>query len=195
MHIFITGGLGFVGSHLTASLLKQGHEVTVTGSREAPVIPSHANFRYIPADTTRQGVWQQAAATAQVSINLAGRNIFKRWGKSYKQQLYESRILTTRHLVEAVSGSPGTTLISTSAVGFYGNRGDDILRESHAPGNDFLARLSRDWESVALAAEDSGSRVAIVRFGIILGAGGGALARMLPAFRMFLGGPIGNGQQ
>lgn len=194
MNVFITGGLGFVGSHLTRVLLERGHKVTVTGTRRGPDAPDSPNFRYIPADTTRQGGWQQAAAKAEVLVNLAGRNIFRRWTASYKRQLYDSRISTTRNLVESMTGSAPATLISTSAVGYYGDRGDEVLEESAAPGNDFLANLSRDWEAEAMAAESRGIRVAIPRFGIVLGNGGGALAKMLPAFKLFLGGAIGNGR-
>jgi uncharacterized protein (TIGR01777 family) len=127
-------------------------------------------------------------------VNLAGRNIFRRWSPSYKQQLYDSRVLTTRNLVATLDENSPPPLISTSAVGYYGNRGDDILEEAGTSGTGFLAGLSRDWEAEALAAGTRGARVAIPRFGIILGTGGGALAKMLPAFRMFMGGPIGNGR-
>ena len=194
MKVFITGGLGFVGRHLTHFLLLQGHDVTATGSRNSPRKPGHANFRYIAADTTREGDWQQAAATADVLVNLAGRTIFRRWNEPYKQQIYESRILTTRRLVQAISADKPATLISISAVGYYGDRKDDILMETQLPGDDFLATLSRDWEAEALAAEKAGARVVITRFGIVLGSGGGALAKMVPAFKFFLGGPIGNGK-
>ncbi len=195
MHVFITGGLGFVGRHLTNTLLTQGHEVTVTGTRQAPEIPHSENFRYIPADTSHPGDWQQSAAGADVVVNLAGRNIFKRWRESYKQQIYDSRILTTRNLVAALDGGSSAIFISTSAMGFYGNRGDDLITETEEPGTDFLATLSRDWEAEALVAENKGLRVAIPRFGIVLGADGGALAKMLPAFKLFLGGPMGTGRQ
>lgn len=195
MNVFITGGLGFVGRHLTRALLERGYEVTATGTRRAPDAPDSLKFRYIPADTTRRGFWQQAAARAEILVNLAGRNIFRRWGASYKRQLYDSRILTTRNLVESLTGSAPATLISTSAVGYYGDRGNEVLEEAATPGTDFLADLSRDWEAEALAAESRGVRVTIPRFGIVLGTGGGALAKMMPAFKLFLGGPIGNGRQ
>lgn len=194
MKVFIAGGLGFVGRHITNALLGQGHDVTATGSRKAPRAPGHANFHYIAADTTRNGEWQEAAAAADVLVNLAGRNIFKRWNEEYKQQIYESRILTTRHLVQSISAEKPVTLISTSAVGYYGNQKDDMLVETCPSGNDFLATLSRDWEAEAFAAEKAGTRVAVTRFGIILGNDGGALAKMAPAFRFFLGGPIGSGK-
>jgi uncharacterized protein (TIGR01777 family) len=194
MKVFITGGLGFLGKHVTDILLRQGHEVTATGSRKSPKTPGHENFRYIAADTTREGGWQKEATLADVLVNFAGRTIFKRWDDSYKQQIYDSRILTTRHLVETISPDKSVTLISTSAVGYYGDQKDDMLIETRPPGTDFLATLSRDWEAEALAAEKRGARVAIARFGIVLGNGGGALSKMLPLFRFFLGGPIGNGK-
>lgn len=194
MKVFITGGLGFVGRYITNLLLQQGHEVTATGSRKSPKKPEHTNFRYIAADTTREGDWQQEASSADVLVNLAGRTIFKRWDESYKQRIYSSRILTTRHLVDTISAAKPVTLISTSAVGYYGDQKDDILMEIQPPGTDFLAVLSRDWEAEALAAEKKGTRVVITRFGIVLGNGGGALAKMLPVFKVFLGGPIGSGK-
>jgi hypothetical protein len=131
---------------------------------------------------------------ADAVVNLAGRTIFKRWSRAYKAQIVDSRVLTTRNIVSAMNGE-GKILISTSAVGYYGSRGDQALDEHSTPGNDFLARLSVDWEETALDAEKQGVRVAIMRFGVVMGAGGGALAQMLPAFRMFAGGPLGSGRQ
>ena len=194
MNVFITGGMGFVGKYVTEAFLKQGHAVTATGSRKASGGPGHANFSYISADTTREGDWQQAAAAADVLVNLAGRTIFRRWSEPYKKQIYDSRILTTRHLVQSLDANRPAVLISISGVGYYGNRGDDVLMETEPSGTDFVASLSRDWETEALAAEKLGTRSVIARFGIVLGKGGGALSKMLPAFKFFLGGPIGNGR-
>ena len=128
-------------------------------------------------------------------FNLAGRTIFKRWTKSYKQQIYDSRILTTRYLVEALPSSSQTILVSTSAVGYYGDCGDTELTEASSPGRDYLADVAKDWEAEATAAEAKGARVAIARFGIVLGADGGAFAKMLPAFKSLCGGPLGSGKQ
>lgn len=195
MRIVITGGSGFVGTHLSRYLLTEGHVVTALGTRSSYKLIDHSLYTYMAADTTRPGNWQQAVSDADLVYNLAGRTIFKRWSRRYKQQIYDSRILTTRNTVEALSNASQTVLVSTSAVGYYGDRGDTELTESSSPGSDFLAELAKDWESEALAAQAKGVRVAIARFGIVLGADGGALAKMMPAFRLFVGGPLGTGQQ
>lgn len=195
MQVVITGGTGFVGTHLSARLLDGGHEVTAIGTRDAEKVPERPQFRYLQADTCEPGPWQEAAAQADLLVNLAGRTIFHRWSPKYKQQIYDSRILTTRHLVAAMESSPKSILISASAVGFYGDCGDSELTETSPRGQGYLADISRDWEAEALAAGDKGARVVVTRFGIVLGDQGGALATMLPAFRSFVGGPLGSGRQ
>jgi uncharacterized protein len=152
MKFLITGGTGFVGSYLTRQLLQNDHEVTVIGRSTASV--GHSGlFQAISADTTRNGSWQNALKDVDVVINLAGMSIFQRWTSAYKQQIYDSRILTTRHVVEAMSGDRSQTLISTSAVGYYGSRGDDILSEAEPCGGDFLSKVVTDWEYEAFEAE------------------------------------------
>jgi uncharacterized protein (TIGR01777 family) len=112
-----------------------------------------------------------------------------------KTEIRESRILTTRHVVQGLPSGKPVVLISASGVGFYGNRGDDVLTEDAPAGNDFLAGLSKDWERAALAAAEKGARVVLTRLGVVLGKGGGAMAKMIPAFKFFVGGPIGSGRQ
>ncbi|MBW2193321.1 MAG: TIGR01777 family oxidoreductase, partial [Deltaproteobacteria bacterium] len=124
-----------------------------------------------------------------------GRNIFSRWSKRYKTLIYDSRILTTRNLVSALPEDKDITLVSTSATGYYGDRGEALLSENEPNGNDFLSGVSRDWEAEAFRAEEKGVRVVIARFGVVLGKDGGAMAKMLPAFRLCLGGPLGSGIQ
>jgi uncharacterized protein (TIGR01777 family) len=128
-------------------------------------------------------------------VNLAGRSIFGRWNEAVKTEIRESRILTTRHLVQGLPSGKPVVLISASGVGFYGNRGDEVLTEDAPAGDDYLAGLSKDWEGEALAATAKGARVVLARLGVVLGKGGGAMAQMIPAFKSFLGGPIGNGRQ
>lgn len=195
MKIVITGGLGFVGRHLTTHLLAQGHQVVVTATGSAPAALAHQNLTCIQADTTLPGNWQDALQDAQAVINLTGRSIFKRWNTRYKEQIYKSRIQTTQNIVAALPKNAGTVLCSTSAVGYYGNRDDQVLDETAPAGSDFLAAVSIDWEQAALAATSKDVRVAIMRFGVVLGPNGGALAQMLPPFRLFVGGPLGNGRQ
>ena len=194
MKITITGASGFVGQALSRVLLDVGHTLTGLGTSSSHPLQSVAGFSWISADTTRSGSWQAAIAEADAVVNLAGRTISKRWTRAYKNQIVESRLLTTRHVAEAMAGK-NQTLLSTSAIGFYGSRADEELYEGSTPGSDFLARLSVDWEQAAQAAERKGVRVAIMRFGVVLGKDGGALAQMIPPFQMFAGGPLGKGDQ
>lgn len=197
MNIWITGGSGFVGKELSALLLDRGHRVVAVGSRPEFDGIRHEHFRYVSADTTREGAWQEGLREADAVVNLTGRSIFSYWTDAAKKQIYESRVATTRNVVAALGTDPGreTVLISTSAVGYYGDRGDERLTEASPRGEGFLADVSQDWEGEALAAEKKGVRVVIARFGIVLGKNGGALKQMLPPFRLGLGGPLGNGRQ
>lgn len=196
MNIFVTGGLGFVGRHLCTGLLQDGHEVTAVGRSLSPAsMIDDPSFAYISSDTTQRGAWQKQARFSDVVINLAGKSIFTRWTESTKQAIRDSRILTTRRLVEALSGARDKLLISTSAIGYYGDRGDDTLTESDPPGKDFLATVAVDWEYEALKLRSASVRVVAARFGIVLDRGGGAMAAMIPLFRFFLGGRLGDGRQ
>lgn len=195
MRIFITGGLGFIGSRLTQMFLDAGHRVTATGTQLSQQRIEHDQFRYISADTTEPGPWQESAADAQVVVNLAGTTIFNRWSRRTKTEMVNSRLLTTQNLVAALGKTPDTTLLSASAVGYYGDRGETVLEETAEAGNDFLADLSVNWEKQALEARKKSVRVVIMRFGVVLDPSGGAMAQMIPAFRAFAGGPLGAGRQ
>jgi len=195
MKIFVTGGSGFVGTYLCRHLLDTGHAVTTVGTRAVHGRISHDHFRYISADTTKPGDWQEALADTDAVVNLAGKTIFHLWTDRYKQEIYDSRILTTRNLVDALPGQRPVALISASAVGYYGSCGDQVLTEAGSVGGDFLARVGRDWEAEAMGAAAKGARVATARFGIVLGRGGGAMEKMVPAFKLMLGGPLGDGNQ
>ncbi len=195
MKILITGGTGFVGGELSRRLVSEGHEVTILtrGGREGP--SDKGGPRFLRGDPTREGPWQEAVAHQQVLINLAGTSIFGRWDEAYKRSLRESRILTTRHLVEAIPAWANSLLLSASGAGYYGFHGDEELEESSGPGQDFLATLAADWEAEALKASEKGTRVVITRFGIVLGRAGGALQQMITPFKWFVGGPLGDGLQ
>ncbi|OEU49408.1 MAG: TIGR01777 family protein [Desulfobacterales bacterium S3730MH5] len=195
MRILITGGLGFVGTQISIRLLEKGHHVTVVGHAAEPRPYSPREIRYVSADTALKGAWQEEVAGQDAVINLAGTSISVRWDDDTKQIIRSSRISTTRNVVEAMTQEKGALLCSASAVGYYGFRGDEELTEEDAPGDDFLARLCIDWENEAQKATNKGVRVVTTRFGIVLGKAGGPLEQMVSAFKKFVGGPLGTGNQ
>jgi uncharacterized protein (TIGR01777 family) len=191
MRILVTGGSGFIGSALCPHLRAQGHEVVVL-TRNVP-----ATARRMPKVRAIGRV--QDAGDIDAAINLAGESLTSgRWTARRRQTMRDSRLDTTRALLDWIASSAHRprVLVSGSAVGYYGPRDDDApLDESAPPGNDFGATLCRDWEAEAEAAAALGVRVAIVRPGIVLDRDGGALAKMLPAFRLGAGGAMGDGRQ
>ena len=196
MKIFMTGGTGFVGRVLTDAFLHKGHQVTVL-TRSSRAESHTAGLSYLSGDPTAKGKWQEKVSDHDVIVNLAGSSIFQRWTKNRKADIRESRLLVTENVVEALSRGNRKTvrLLSTSAVGFYGFRGDELLDESSSSGEGFLASLSREWESAAMQAADHGAEVVILRFGVVLGRNGGALQQMVPVFKWYLGSPLGSGKQ
>jgi uncharacterized protein len=197
MKIFITGGTGFVGTYLTKELTAQGHQVTLLTRAIKPggALPPGASF--LEGNPKEPGAWQKAVPEHEAFINLAGASIFSRWTEASKKEMRDSRILTTRNLVSALADRKGqeATLLSTSAVGYYGFHEDEEITEETPPGSDFLALMARDWEAEARQAEAFGVRVIRCRFGIVLGEKGGALDQMIPLFGKGLGSPLGTGKQ
>ncbi|MCP4021427.1 MAG: TIGR01777 family protein [Desulfobacteraceae bacterium] len=193
--ILIPGASGFIGLNAAKFFLLKGFQVIGMGtSRSHPFTQQYDGFQWITADTSKEGPWQAHVQKADIVINVAGRTIFKRWTKSYKQVIYDSRIKTTRHIVSAIQPARPQVLLNTSAVGLYGDCGDEVLLEDHKPGQGFLSCLCEDWESEALHASDKGVRVVRMRFGVVLGHGG-ALSTMTPVFKMGIGGSLGSGRQ
>lgn len=197
MKIVIAGGSGFLGSALTRELTKTGHEVVILTRQEThgKGIPGVAYARWTP--NGQSGSWTSAVDGAEAIVNLAGESIAaKRWSAAQKQKLRESRLLATRSLTTAIreSGRPPRVLASGSAVGYYGDRGLETLTEISPPGHDFLAGLAREWEAAADEVAHL-TRVALLRTGIVLDGREGALPKMLPPFKMFVGGPLGAGTQ
>lgn len=198
MKILMTGGTGFVGSKLTGALSVAGHTVTVLTRSVRPerVLPPGTAF--LEADPVEPGPWQEQVPRHDVVINLAGASIFTRWTGKAKKNIRESRLRTTRNLVDALDRfghGRQIRLLSTSAVGYYGFTGDEVLNEEGPPGDDFLASLTQDWEQEASRARTAGAETAILRFGVVLGGREGALAKMIPLFKRYLGGPLGSGKQ
>ncbi len=197
MKIFMTGGTGFVGTTLTKKLTQEKHQVTILTRAPTEDDPLPEGAAYLQGDPTEKGAWQETVTEHEVIINLAGASIFRRWTETAKEIIRDSRMHTTRNLVEALSARKGkeTLLLSTSAIGYYGSHEDEELDENTPPGENFLSLLAQEWESEALKAEAFGARVALLRFGIILGKNGGALRQMVPLFNMYLGSPLGSGDQ
>ncbi len=191
MHVFVTGGTGFIGRHLCAALLADGHRVTVLSRRPA------ARVRALCGGVDTVSRPEEMPPCDQV-VNLAGEPVLgPRWTRSRRQLLWESRVTLTERLVarmKALEPRP-KVLVSGSAVGYYGDRGAAVLTEEARPGLGFGAELCVAWEDAALEAERFGVRVCLVRTGPVLGRGGGVLERMLPLFRLGLGGPLGGGRQ
>jgi hypothetical protein len=197
MKILITGGTGFVGTQLTSRLTQDGHELTILSrsAKRSGEVPR--GISYLQGDPTQKGAWQEAIKSHDAVINLAGASIFAKWTKEHKKAIRESRVSTTRNIVEGIPSHSQEPfrLFSTSAVGYYGFCGDEELTEDSPPGNDFLAQIAKEWEEEALKAKGKGARVIITRFGIVMGEKGGALSQMIPLFKKYIGGPIGSGKQ
>lgn len=198
MRVVVTGATGFVGRPLVENLNSAGHKVVVLSRDPAraasalPIVAAHHR-----ADLTAGQIPAAAFDGADAVIHLAGESVVGRWDAAKKAAIRDSRVLGTRHLVETVAGLDRRprTLVSASAIGFYGDRGDEELTEEKGPGADFLATTSVEWESEAARAADFGLRVVSLRISIVLDPSGGALGQMLLPFRLGLGGPLGSGRQ
>jgi uncharacterized protein (TIGR01777 family) len=191
--IIVAGGSGFIGEPLVRRLLARGDDVAVLTRNPSKVGAGRAVVWNPPS----QGSWSGEVANADVVINLAGENVGDgRWTEERKKRIMDSRVAATSALVEAISNKAqhGRTFVSSSATGFYGNRGDESLDERAAPGSGFLAEVTKRWEDLACGAQPF-ARVVIFRFGVVLAKDGGALAKLLLPFRLGAGGPMGSGQQ
>lgn len=192
MRVAITGASGTIGSAVTRALRDRGDEVT-------------ALSRSGTGDAVRWAAPAEEPAPAEALrghdavVHLLGEPIDQRWSDAAKREIRDSRVLGTRNLVAGLSALPAAerprVLLSQSAVGYYGARGDEPVDEGAPAGDDFLARVVADWEAEALAAADLGMRVATMRTGVVLSAGGGALKKMLPFFKAGVGGPVAGGRQ
>jgi uncharacterized protein (TIGR01777 family) len=192
MHVAVTGSAGLIGSALVPSLAAAGHRVTrLVRGRAA----GEGQAAWDPAEGIRDPARLEGV---EAVVHLAGENIAAgRWTADRKAEIRRSRVEGTRKLCESLArlARPPRALVSASAVGYYGDRGAEALREDSAPGSDFLAQVCREWEAATEAAGRAGMRVAPVRIGIVLSAAGGALKKMLPPFKLGAGGRIGSGGQ
>lgn len=210
MKIVMAGGTGFLGSPLAEVYAEEGHDVRVLTRSLPPGASRHASVTGMPGVTQvgwkpdgREEAAGAAALTALVDdadavINLAGESIGdKRWTAQRKALLRDSRIHPTRALIDAIgrAAKPPRVLVSASGVGYYGAAGDEPKTEDSPAGRDFLAQLCEDWEAEARRAAGVGPRVVLLRTGMVIERSGGALAKMIPAFRFFAGGRMGSGRQ
>ena len=201
MIVAITGATGFVGTRLTAYLLAAGHEVVaLTRSPERAERELPVRCRIVAWDPEHGRIDAGALDGVDAAVNLAGVGVADgRWTARRKEAIRRSRVAATRLLVDAIAALPAErrprVFVSASAIGFYGDRGDEILTEESAAGVGFLAEVCRAWEDAAIGAEAHGVRTVRLRIGVVLGREGGALARMLAPFRLGLGGRIGSGDQ
>ena len=199
MNIVVTGGTGFIGRALCRSLVRQGMSVTVLSRNPLQAKAGlDSAIKVVEWDGMTSGMWETELASATAVINLAGAPIAEgRWTKKRKWLIVDSRVNATRLLAQAISRltNKPRVLISASGVGYYGTSKDIRFDERNGAGADFMARLCVAWEEAALAAQSAGVRVVCLRIGMVLERDGGALAKMLPPFRAFVGGPIAPGTQ
>ncbi len=198
MNILVTGATGFVGSALCRALTGAGHTVTALSRN-----PAVAKQRLPMLDNIQE--WHPVAGPPPTTavdgldalVHLAGESVAGRWGAAQRRRILDSRVAGTRNLVDGIRSapSPPAVLISASAIGFYGDRGDDELGEAEPAGDDFLAEVCAAWEAAARLAEGPGTRVVRLRTGIVLGHGRGALEQMLLPARIGMNGPLGSGRQ
>lgn len=191
MRVAVTGSSGLVGSALVPFLTAGKHQVTRL-VRSKPAASGSAHW-----DPAAGRVEAAALEGLDAVVHLAGENVTGRWTAAKKARIRDSRVQGTRLLAETLAclQQPPKVMVCASAIGYYGNRGDELLREESPPGSGFLADTCREWEAASQAAEQKGIRVVRLRIGLVLSPAGGALARMLPPFKLGLGGRIGAGQQ
>jgi len=195
MRIFITGATGFIGQALVKRLSAEGHEIVAwVRSMERARAQLGEEVTLLNMNATDEAL-ADALKDCDGAVNLAGAPVVARWSQAYRKELVTSRVTLTERLTRGMQGSAVKVLVSSSAVGYYGDRGEERLVESSAPAEGFLAKLCVDWERAATEGVDAECRVVLLRTGIVLGQEGGALEKMLLPFKAGVGGPIGSGKQ
>ena len=198
MKIFVTGATGFVGKEVLLLLSERGHSiVTLTRDAQKASISLPVVCKIVEGNPQQPGDWIQKLEGVDAVLHLAGENVVGRWTVCLKREIVRSRIESTRNLIQAFKklGQKPSVFVSASAIGYYGDRGNDELNENSTLGTGFLAEVCQSWEDEIFRAMDSGIRTVAMRIGVVLGHDGGALKMMLPPFRLGLGGRLGSGHQ
>ena len=198
MKIAIAGATGFVGSRLVEQLQAQGHEVVIFTRSPQQASNRFGRAQIVGYNPLQSGAWQESISGCDAVVNLAGEPIAeKRWTPDHKRTILESRQIGTQKIVEAISlaSVKPSVLINASAIGYYGTSETSKFDETSPAGKDFLAEVCTTWETAAQAVTATGTRLVILRMGIVLGENGGVLGKMLAPFSAFVGGPIGSGKQ
>ncbi len=197
--IIITGATGSIGKKLVQELTARGDEVFIFTRNPETAKKKIVNAsKYVKWDNEHPDAWMDELNDVDAVVHLAGANLgAKRWNEDYKKLAYDSRIISTRNLVEAIklTDQKSKAFISSSAVGIYGNRYDEVLDENSSLGNDFMADICKDWEKEAQIAEQYGVRRVSIRTGLVMQKDEGVLKKMLLPFKFFIGGPLGSGRQ
>jgi uncharacterized protein (TIGR01777 family) len=193
VHVFVTGATGLIGRALCDVLVRRGDVVTALSRSTGAARRLPAGVKVAAGDPTVPGPWQEVLAGADACVNLAGEPLDARWNEGRKRRFRASRVDATANVAAVLRERGPEVLVSGSAVGFYGDRGDEVLDEGSAAGHDFLAGLCRDWEAAAAPAA-SRARVVLLRTGLVLAPDGGALPKLARPFRLFAGGPLGDGR-
>ncbi|HEY8505018.1 MAG TPA: TIGR01777 family oxidoreductase [Gemmataceae bacterium] len=202
MRVFVAGGTGLIGHRLIPRLRERGHEVVLLTRQPSAAPELGPDVEVVGGDPAEPGPWQEHLDTCDGVIHLAGENLFKqRWSDAFLRRVRASRVDSTRLVAETMArrprrgDGPPRVQVNASAIGYYGDCGDEELTEESPPGTDELARICVDWEQATQPARDAGVRVAVVRTGIVFAARGGALPLMARPFRYFAGGRVGSGRQ
>ncbi len=198
MRVFVTGGTGLIGPRLIRRLKSRGDDVTLLSRQADAWERVGQDVTVVAGDPTQPGEWQDTVAECDAVVHLAGTNLFaKRWNAEFKQSIRDSRVNGTRNVVDAIAKSPKRAdgspkpLVSASAIGYYGPRGNEEVTEDSPPGTDFMASVCVDWEAAAKVAESAGARVTMIRTGIVHDPLGGALMPLKIPFKLGVGGPVG----
>jgi uncharacterized protein (TIGR01777 family) len=197
LRVTVTGATGLIGPQLIAALHGLGAEVTVLSRDPARAEKTLGGVDAVHWDLMEQAAPAEALSGRDAVVHLAGEPVAQRWSASAKRAIRESRVVGTRNLIEGISRAEERppVLVSSSAIGYYGAHGEEPLDEDAPPGSDFLAEVCVAWETEAARAAELGVRVVQVRTGVVLDSGGGALGKMLPPFRLGVGGPVAGGRQ